>query len=203
MKKTFYFITIISLALTACISHKNTPATETFSLTPTSTTALSSELQNPIIRMMPATIESQFSNSFFIYRTSSIQYFTDPYRRFLSSPNIEISSYLENKLPISLKGSLIAADSLATENFILQENISELYADYRNKAAPQAVVAIQFILYTTEHGKTTQIASINLREQTAIKPNDAASLLAGYAHDLDVISQQAADFINTSIAKSF
>lgn len=198
MKNIIFFIALFSITLTACVSHKPTPATETFSLTSPSITTSSTEIHQPIIRMMPTTIDPAFSNSFFIYRISSAQYLTDPYRRFLTASNIEINDYLFNLLSSSTKISLINSANLMPSQYILQSNINKLYADYQNKSAPQAVINMQFILYSNEDNKPLkQVASITLEEKAPIKPNDANSLIAGYEVDLNKISQQVRELINS------
>lgn len=100
-------------------------------------------------------------------------------------------------IAFSLKtASLISADSLAPAKFILQENITALYADYRNKSAPEAVVSMQFTLYQCKNGVTAQIATISLSEKTPIAANNPASLLEGYQHNLSHITQSLGGFID-------
>ncbi|MES2204708.1 MAG: hypothetical protein V4496_05750 [Pseudomonadota bacterium] len=196
MKKITALITLSTL-LTACASHKPTPPIETYSLPSTTLTQTATlSKQDNVIRMMPATIAPQFSNAAFIYRVSSVQYLTDPYRQFLTAPNIEISSYLENHLAVSPKMMLISSDNLTPANFVLQENITELYADYQNKLAPEAVLSIQFILYHCDNGVMKQVGTTTLSEKTSIKPNDPTSLLAGYQSNLDKMTKKLSQWIN-------
>jgi hypothetical protein len=196
MKKILCLLTVFSFAMSACVSPKNTPVVETYSLASTPLPATSSLPQKNIIRMLPATISSEFSNSFFIYRVSNTHYITDPYRRFLASPNREISHYVETHLPALLNATVISSDNLMAANVILQENITALYADYQHKSAPQAVISMQFMLYSCNDGVITPLDSISLTEKTDILPNSPESLMAGYQIDLDKIIWKANVMIN-------
>lgn len=201
MKKILTLISISSLLLTACVGSKKTPTIETYSFAPLATTPVASTTKAKTVRLMPASISPQFSNYSFIYRTSNTQYLLDPYRQFLSSPNAEITAYLQNALMPSLNATLIASDNLMTANYMLQENVTALYADYQNKSAPKAVIGIQFILYHCKNGETSQIAIITLNEETNIAPNDPSSLIEGYQRDLDKIAKKLSLFINKNMSK--
>ena len=199
MKKTF-LILAISLGLTACVGSKKTPAIETYSFAPITAQAKHTAApNNPVIRMMPASISPEFSNDSFIYRVSETQYLIDPYRQFLSSPNAEVSAYLHNALTPTLHATLIASDNLMTAGFMLQENITALYADYQNKSAPEAVMTIQFIVYQCKGGETIQLDTITLSERTPIAPNDPASLIKAYQTDLDKMTEQLSVLINQQL----
>lgn len=198
MKKVYPAIAVLSFLLTACVGGKQAPAVETYSFTPKAIQSSSAISHNStVIRMMPATITPQFSNNAFIYRTSEIQYRIDPYREFLAAPNTEITIYLERLLGPSLKATLVSSDNLTPANFVLQENITELYADYQNKTKPQAVLSIQFILYRCENSVMKQIGTISLSEKTPIKPNDPTSLLEGYQSNIGKMTKQLSVFVNS------
>lgn len=201
MKKILPVITtILSLALASCVGGKQTPSMETYSFTPKTTQqTVVSPKKTVVIRIIPANITPQFANNAFIYRVSKMQYLIDPYRQFLTAPNIEISTYLENNLAPLLNATLISNDNLAPANFILQENITELYADYQNKSAPDAVLSIQFILYHCDKGVTKQLSTLTLSEKTSIKPNDPTSLLEGYQSNLDKMMRGLSVYITQSI----
>ena len=199
MKKIFPIITItlLSIALASCVGGKKTPSIESYSFTPKAIQQASTSSQNnAVIRMMPANITPQFANASFVYRTSAMQYRIDPYRQFLTAPNTEVTTYLESDLAPLLSATLISGDNLTPANFILQENITELYADYQNKSAPEAVISIQFILYRCDNGVMKQVGMTTLSEKTSIKPNDPVSLLEGYQEDLDKMAKKLSKWIN-------
>lgn len=198
MKKTLCTLSILTLALTACMTHEKTHPIETYSFAPVAAAQPSSSAPQKVsvLRMMPANITPQFSNYFFIYRESTTKYLTDPYRQFLTAPNTEITTYLQNHLGPLVNTRLVTSDNLTTANFILQENITELYADYQNKLAPEAVTSIQFILYSNENGSPEQIDAVTLNEKTKIAPNNPESLMKGYQQNLDNIAEKASVIIN-------
>jgi hypothetical protein len=198
MKKTLGTLSILTLALTACMTHEKTHSIETYSFAPVATTQLSSSAPQKVsvLLMMPANITPQFSNYFFIYRESTTKYLTDPYRQFLTAPNTEITTYLQNHLGPLVNTRLVTSDNLATAHFILQENITELYADYQNKLAPEAVTTIQFNLYSNEIGVPEEIGSVIINEKASIAPNNPESLMKGYQQNLDNIAAKASIFIN-------
>ncbi|MBP9726415.1 MAG: hypothetical protein KBD83_02980 [Gammaproteobacteria bacterium] len=201
MKKTLFTLSILTLALTACMTHEKTHPIETYSFAPVTAQPSSSSPQKAsVLRMMPANITPQFSNYFFIYRESTTKYLTDPYRQFLTAPNTEITTYLHNHLGPLVNTKLVTSDNLTTANFILQENITELYGDYQNKSAPEAITSIQFILYSNENGSPTQIGAVTLNEKTTIAPNNPESLMKGYQQNLDNIAEKASVFINQYVS---
>lgn len=202
MKKVYPAIAVLSFLLTACVGGKQSPAVETYSFTPKVMQPIADTPHNStVIRMMPATITPEFSNNAFIYRTSEMQYRIDPYREFLAAPNTEITIYLEHLLAPSLNATLVSSDNLTPANFVLQENITELYADYQNKTKPQAVLSIQFILYRCENSVMKQVGTMSLSEKTPIKTNDPASLLEGYQSNLNNITKKLRVFINQKLAE--
>lgn len=201
MKKTT-LILALSFSLIACTGQKQIPTTETYAFSPTPILNNFSTKNKNTVRIMTASITPQFSNYFFIYRISNAQYKTDPYREFLTAPNIAITVYLENNLSKKLNANLISSDNLSIANYVLQENITELYADYRVKSSPEACMTIQFILYHCDGDNKTPVGTLTLSEKTAIAPNNPTSLMAGYQSDMDKMTPQLSNFINQKIAST-
>lgn len=196
--RTISILALCATSLAACVSSQPTLPIETFAL-PASTAPTSTVTSNAILFVSPANIAPQFSNFSFMYRISDTQYLTDPYRQFLSAPNIQISNYLQNQLSRSVNATVIGPNSLLTANVVLQENINALYADYRDKIAPVAVLDITFTLYQLNNGKAVQVGTLALRENTPVAPNDPNALLQGYQKDLDKMLPKLSGFLRKQL----
>ncbi|EKE01526.1 MAG: hypothetical protein ACD_21C00107G0004 [uncultured bacterium] len=137
----------------------------------------------------------------FLYRISATQYLTDYYHSFLVSPTEQLEPALANYLKALGKFNLDAAESLTPQNK-LQVQISELYADYRNRACPQAVVAIHFILTKQTNTKNDILFDQTLSAKVALKEKDTNSLLAAWSKGLQSILTRGVRALNIAASKT-
>lgn len=197
--KPHWLLPMLSLGLiihlTACVNAQPTPPIETYAL-PSPTPIPPTGVSKTRLLMMPATIAPQFSDVALIYRTSETQYLLDPYRQFLTAPSLQISNYLQNRLKNKVKATLLGADHPLAANYTLQININDLYADYRHKTAPVAIVSMEFTLYHAKNSVMRQVGYLTLRESTPVAPNNPNALLQGYQQDLENMLPSLNNFLN-------
>lgn len=190
------------LLLSACITSKDTPNISYYSLDNATQSVPSDIASKTIVRVMPVSIVPQYSVKSFVYRTSETNYISDPYRQFLLAPSLQITQYLTNTMQNDLDVTIVNSDSLLIANYVVQFDVSKLYADYQHKDAPLALTSINALLYHVTATSTTKIAEKTFSAEQAITPNDAKSLIDGYNKNLTAISNEADAWIAEHIAKN-
>ena len=95
----------------------------------------------------------------FIYRTTNLEFEEDFYNQFFRPPDNLIAEAVREWLDQSgLFQDVLTPISQAIGDYIIEGNIIELYGDYRNQSAAQAVIRIQFfLLKTSEDGSEPSI----------------------------------------------
>lgn len=136
----------------------------------------------------------QFSNVNFVYRTSKINYLTDYYNEFFTLPtnliNQAITKYLSST---NIFRFVTNEDHPIRIKYLLKSEITELYADYRNRNCPKAVMKIQFNLFRTNpSGRTTMILNKTLSAAALLQHKDSKSLVNAWNVDLEIILQRLA-----------
>lgn len=78
--------------------------------------------------------------------------------------------------------------------YLLEGNIIDLYADFRNKSAPVAVVAIRFFLLTGPEGSETVILSQTYKAESPVAAKTAEAVLEAMSKSLsDILTHLEAD----------
>ena len=190
------------LFLSACVSGKDTPNISYYSLENATQSVPSDTASETVVRVMPVSIVPQYSVKNFIYRTGETNYVSDPYRQFHLAPSLQITQYLTNAMQDELDVTIVSADSLLIANYVVQFDVSKLYADYQNKNAPEAMTSISALLYYVTPTRTAKIGEEIFSAQQAIAPNDAKSLIKGYNKNLTAISNEADTWIAQHIAEN-
>ena len=185
------------LLLTSCVNHSTAPKVKQFSLVEVTGMEPATRTTGEVLRVLPVTVASEYSGKSFIYRTGKDRYLSDPYRQFLASPDSQISQYiLEN---IKTKQNVISGENLLMADYVLQTKVTAMYADYRNKSQPQAVVAINVVLYSINEGIAKEISQAHFEETSSIMPNNSHSLMQGYQVDLSNLVNSMSQFVQQAI----
>ena len=185
MKKIISCLTIsliicCSLLISSCISRAPYPVQNQYGLTITPPKKTRSFLTNDILKIDEVNIASQFSDVYFIYRTSKVDYINDYYNVFISSPADQINQLIAKYLSDGNLFKFVAYNTNNTKpNFILHANVHELYADYRNANHPKAVMTIQFTLFKPNH-KTHLIFNKTYSESISLQDKDSTSLVSAW-----------------------
>jgi cholesterol transport system auxiliary component len=111
-----------------------------------------------ILRVRNLRVASPFEGRGFVYRNSDQNYESDFYHEFLVAPQSMLTEQVRQWLGASgrFRAVLDSASKLdATHS--LEGDVTALYADFRDKAAPKAVLEIHFLLLS-DHGPAPQIA---------------------------------------------
>ncbi|MHC4207131.1 MAG: hypothetical protein ACYSTT_20955, partial [Planctomycetota bacterium] len=126
------------------------------------------------------TIASAFNSKSLIYRVGEFEYESDFYNEFLVSPTAMITEKVRNWLTESgVALRVLDPGSNIDPTHIIEGNVIALYADFRSKSAPKAIMEIRIFLLETKNetesgivfGKT-YTSSVGLESQS---PDDLIS----------------------------
>lgn len=134
------------------------------------------------------TVIPQFANVNFVYRTSKIDYLTDYYNEFFTLPanliNQAITKYLSGT---NIFRFVTNEQYLIKIRYLLTSEVTELYADYRNRNCPKAVMKIQFNLFRNSRGKNIMLFNKTLSAAAPLRYKDSKSLVNAWNVDLEII----------------
>ena len=111
-----------------------------------------------VLKVRRFRVSSRFESHELVSRSSAVQYESDYYNIFLSSPGSMITQEVREWLAGSgLFIDAVDAGSYLDSNYLLEGEVTALYGDYSDSAKPKAVVAIRFIIIK-ESGTENSIA---------------------------------------------
>ncbi|OGT06183.1 MAG: hypothetical protein A2X78_02235 [Gammaproteobacteria bacterium GWE2_37_16] len=138
------------------------------------------------ILVQPITALAAFDQNYFLYRVGKNQYLIDYYNGFLISVTRQLDSVLVSYLKHSgFRNISVVQDSSVSLNE-LRVQITDLYADYRDRAHPRAVTALHFIFTTKKDGKTIVLLDRTFHSAIPLKAKNTDSLLAAWSHGLQI-----------------
>jgi cholesterol transport system auxiliary component len=133
--------------ITSCSLRQSYPARQTFLIEARRDQPPAQATPHAILRIRPPTVAAPFDHRAFVYRDGDLAYETDFYHQFLVSPRVLIADATRQWLAESgLFLAVLDSSSRIAPTHTLEANVTSLYGDFRNPAAPEAVVAIQFHL---------------------------------------------------------
>jgi cholesterol transport system auxiliary component len=141
-------VLLVGIALiTSCSIRQSHPAQQTFLLEARRDLPPAQGTPHAILRIRPATVAAPFDHNAFVYRDGDLAYETDFYHQFLVPPRALITEATRQWLAGSgLFLAVLDPASRVVPTHTLEANLSSLYGDFRNPAAPEAVLSIQFHL---------------------------------------------------------
>lgn len=137
----------------------------------------------------------------FLYRIESGRYLIDYYNGFLVTPTEQLDSILRAYLKSHINCNINGTAELPVLQNRLQVKLIELYADYRVRNKPCAVIALQFYLTTMVDGKTVILADRVFRSNVALKEKNTASLLQAWNVGLQNILVQGTRMLNLKVKR--
>ena len=136
----------IVIALGGCSFMGARTPSRTFVLDPGKPSAVRTIAGRASISFVDIPGQSGFGN--FLYRLTDSDWETDPYNRFLSSPQEMMTGVVRTWLTDSRQftGVLMPGEG-GTADLRIDVEVSELYIDFRNPAAPEAVISMEVALH--------------------------------------------------------
>ncbi len=172
---------ICSLVPTGCSGP--TSANRRFFMLEASRQAAPAAREGKAILAVPRfTIDAAYAGRGLVYRLDEHRYESDSYNEFLIAPTMMVTEKTRDWLAGSgLFAQVLSSTSGADPTHRIEANITALYGDFRDKAAPKAVIEMRFFLLRTESGIDPEIVfAKSYRAACDIRTADPEGLVAGF-----------------------
>jgi cholesterol transport system auxiliary component len=142
-----------------------------------------------VLELRDVKVAAPFDSQSFVYRTGPYSYERDPYAGFLAPPEQTFPAPLRGYFRDSgLFGAVVRPGSSLPANVSLEIYVSELYGDFRNRAAPKAVLRMTFRFFGMRSGLPAALLFEKEYSQAVpFQPRTAAALMGGWNHALQRI----------------
>ena len=147
------------------------------------------------LRLRRFNVDEAFATRGLVYRLDEFRYEPDYYHQFLVLPGVLITEQTRDWLANSgLFGRVTAVGSRLESTYLLEGNVIELYADFTNKSAPEAVMEIRFfVLIGPETGESVALSE-SYRAVTPIAAGTAEAVVKALSKSLaDILTRLEAD----------
>jgi len=172
------------------MAQKSYPATNKFTLNVKSPKKMTARRSRKILFVNSTSAIPQFSDLNFVYRTGNTNYLTDYYNEFFTLPTSLVNQIIVHYLSATKLFRLATNDYHAIHfNYILNSKITELYADYRCRNQPKAVITIQFILLNPSCSNTI-LLNKTLSATVPLQQKNSQSLVNAWNIGLKTIMQR-------------
>ena len=130
----------------------------------------------------------RFDGKKFVYRTGDWTYRTDYYNEFLASPRTILMEETQRWLASSgLFGQVLGPAAAAEADCFLEGTLVALYADYRDRSAPLAVLEMQVFLMDSVPGRFVVLFHKDYREEAPMEAPGPEALVEGWSEALSRI----------------
>jgi uncharacterized lipoprotein YmbA len=122
-----------------------------------------------------------FGGSNLVYRKSDVKYEPDFYNQFLVSPSQMFTEVAYGWLSTSgLFRDVLDFSSASGFTHVLEGRVNSLYADYRERVSPRAVLEIEVFIIENPLGRPRLIFHKRYREEVPFKSGSVDALLEGW-----------------------
>jgi len=147
------------------------------------------------LRVRRFDVDTAFAGKGLVYRISEFQYESDHYHEFLIPPGIMIAEQTRDWLVNSgLFRRVLPVRSPLESTYLLEGNVTALYGDFTNKAAPQAVMEIRFFLVGPPDAGETVMFAQTYRAVTPVPARTAEAFIGTLSRGLaEILTRMEAD----------
>ncbi len=165
--------------LSSCGSlNKPYPAKETYILA-TPAIAKSPQRHDAVLRVERVRIAAPFDSTSFVYRISETRYEPDYYHEFVADPERLFTAELIRSLAGANAFSTVIEPGAGVDAKLrLETSIADLYADFRDTAAPRAVIRARFLLIEERLESTAVIGEWTLESRQPLNPPTSSEAAA-------------------------
>jgi ABC-type uncharacterized transport system auxiliary subunit len=137
------------------------------------------------LRLRRFNVDEAFATRELVYRVGEFRYEPDFYHQFLVLPGVMLTEETRDWLANSgLFGRVTAVGSRLEPTYLLEGNVIDLYADFTQKAAPEAVVEIRFFLLAGPEANESVALSETYRAATPISTRTAEAVIEALSKSL-------------------
>jgi cholesterol transport system auxiliary component len=155
------------------------------------------------LRVRRFNADEAFATRQLVYRLDEFRYESDYYREFLVLPGVMITEKTRDWLAdAGLFGRVSSVGSRLESTYMLEGNVIALYADFRDKSAPVAVVEIRFFLLAGPEAKETVGLARTYRAESPISAKTAEAVVEALGESLTDILTRLEPDIEKAIAQT-
>jgi len=120
------------------------------------------------IAVQPFTSAPGSGGQMLLYRADELRYERDFYNRWFASPPRMLTDALRQWLAKANAGEVLEPGSSLAADLVVQPRLDALYADYRDEAKPQAVVAMTMVLVARDASGQCEVLGRSYRREVAM-----------------------------------
>lgn len=181
-------IIIISIVVfhTGCVNlQKSNPAKNYFSLETVREGAPVESTKQTVLKVHRLNISPQFQGTEFVYRVDKLNYKSDYYNQYFTSPQSLVTEAVKGWMSDSgLFKNVVGKSSIIESTHELEGSVSALYGDFQKGSSPQAVMCIQFWLIGRCEDGPKVIFQSTYQKNVEIRDNSAPALADGISRAL-------------------
>jgi cholesterol transport system auxiliary component len=136
-----------------------------------------------VLKVRPVQISPAYQGKEMVYRLGEVRFESDYYNAFFVQPASALAQQIEQWLGRSgVFGHVVDSTSQVQDAFLLEGMVNALYGDFRDKAAPKAVLEAQFFLLASVNDSYQVAFSKSYRQEVSFPAGftDAAGLAEAY-----------------------
>jgi len=147
------------------------------------------------LRLRRFNVDEAFASRQLVYRLDEFRYEPDYYRQFLVLPGVMLTEETRDWLANSgLFGRVTSVGSRVESAYLLEGNVTALYADFTRASAPAAVMEIRFFLLSGAEGNESVSLAQTYKATTPISARTAEAVLEALSGDLkEILARLEAD----------
>ena len=174
----------------ACVQlNKSYPDKQLYSLEVSRAAApLTNSASGPVLRIRRFVVAPQFEGRELVYRTGELQFESDFYHEWFVQPNAVLTQQTHNWLSASgLFEAVLDSSSKLDETLTLEGYVGALYGDYRDKAAPKAVLDLHVRMITEGESRSRMLFNQDYRQAISVPDESPEALVKGWNEELQLI----------------
>lgn len=179
---------LLAVALGGCSLKQASPTKQTYLLEAVRTGEARSGGSGAVLRVRDVRVVPAFEGRGFVYRTSEFGYENDFYHEFFIAPRAQFSEQTRRWLGASgLFGIVIDPASKLDPTQTIEGNVLEFYGDFRETAAPKAMLAVEFFLSNDRPVASEIVFHKAYRREVPLDNRSPESLVKGWGKALEQI----------------
>jgi len=150
---------------------------------------------NGVLRMDRVRVSPLFERKGFVYRTGEATFENDFYNEFFAPPGVLLRKATLNRLrAASIFSDVLDATQMGDVDWMLEGHVTQLYADLRDRAAPFAVLQIEYTLLDARSPTLAIVFRETYSAQISAAGGSAEAIVNGWTEALtQVLSELEVD----------
>jgi cholesterol transport system auxiliary component len=180
-------VTVLTLNL-GCSLNKPYPAKLSFLIEAKRPGEAGQSGKGSVLQVRSLQVAAPFEGKAFVHRLDDLQYEVDFYHEFLVAPRVLLTQQVREWLAAcGLFQNVLDPTSKAEATLDLEGNVAALYADFRDKKSPKAVLEMEFFLVSEEAAVQKVSFHQSYRKEVTVEGSEPASLAKGWSTALGQI----------------